>query len=48
MMTSPSLAASPTEVTRSPAAVALAADDEPSRSATRTSTPESRRLRAWA
>jgi hypothetical protein len=34
--------------TRSPAASALALDDEPSRSPTRTSMPESFRFSAWA
>ena len=45
---SASAVASATESTRSPAASALATDEEPSRSPTRTSTPDSFRLRAWA
>ena len=47
-MTSASAEASATDRTRRPAASALAFDDEPSRRPTRTSTPESRRLSAWA
>ena len=48
MMTSASADASATESTRSPASSAFCLDDEPSRSPTRTSTPLSDRLRAWA
>ena len=48
MIRSASAAASAIERTGSPAASALATDDEPSRRPTRTSMPESFRLRAWA
>ncbi len=48
MTRSASEAAWATSVTRRPAASALARDDEPSRSPTRTSTPASARLSAWA
>jgi hypothetical protein len=47
-MTSASAEASATDSTRSPASSALAVDDEVSRSPTRTSTPLSARLSAWA
>ena len=47
-MTSASLEASATDTTRSPAPSALALDFEPAARPTRTSTPESRRLSAWA
>ena len=48
MITSASEEASAGLMTRRPAASALAHEDEPGRSPTLTSTPESRRLRAWA
>ena len=48
MITSASDAASAMDLTVRPAASALAFDDDPSRSPTRTSIPESLRLRAWA
>ena len=47
-MRSASVAAWSIDTTRSPAASALAFDDEPSRSPTRTSMPESFRFSAWA
>ena len=46
-MTSASAAASAMGSTRSPAASALATEDEPSRRPTRTSIPESFRFSAW-
>jgi hypothetical protein len=48
MITSAHAAASAIALTSSPAFSALVFDDEPSRSPTHTSTPESFRLRAWA
>ena len=48
MITSASAAASASDVTRSPASSALRRLALPSRSATRTSTPDSRRFWAWA
>ena len=48
MIRSASALASATDSTGSPAVSAFATDDELSRSPTRTSTPESRRLSAWA
>ncbi len=48
MITSASVAACSTEVTLKPASSALVRDADPSRSPTRTSTPDSERLRAWA
>ena len=48
MITSASLHASAVVSTRRPASSAFAHDDEPSRSPTRTSTPESFRFSAWA
>ena len=48
MIRSASAVASAIDRTASPAASALATDDEPSRRPTRTSMPESLRLRAWA
>jgi hypothetical protein len=45
---SASAVASATDRTRRPADSALATEDEPSRRPTRTSMPESLRLRAWA
>ena len=48
MIRSASAVASATDSTRRPAASALATDDEPSRRPTRTSTPDSFRLSAWA
>ena len=48
MMTSASAAASASDVTRSPASSALRRLVLPSRSATRTSTPDSNRFSAWA
>ena len=46
--TSPALAASAIDSTRSPSSRALSAEAEPSRKPTTTSTPESLRLSAWA
>ena len=48
MITSASLQASAVDRTRRPAASAFAHELDPSRSPTRTSTPESFRFRAWA
>ena len=48
MTRSASAAASATGSTFKPAASALGREDEPSRSPTRTSTPESARFKAWA
>ena len=48
MITSASLQACAIVVTVSPADSAFAHDDDPSRSPTRTSTPDSLRFRAWA
>jgi hypothetical protein len=45
---SPWLAASAIDSTRTPSSRALSAEEEPSRSPTTTSTPESFRLSAWA
>ena len=47
-MRSASAHASDRPVTARPASSALATDDDPSRSPTRTSMPDSLRLRAWA
>ncbi len=47
-MMSASAQASAIVAALSPAASALAHDEEPSRRPTRTSTPDERRLRAWA
>jgi hypothetical protein len=48
MITFAHLAAAAMSITFSPAASALAADFEPSRSPTTTSTPDSLRFNAWA
>ncbi len=48
MITSASAAASAIERTRRPASSALAFEVDPSRRPTRTSTPDSARLSAWA